>query len=67
MDLVLSNILSGGKVGVWLRSGIRHVMFVGYQRIFASFPHKAFAHQKYTKVPSYIILLMSTIVMRSLI
>ena len=52
---------------VWLRSGIRHITFLGYQRICSSFLHKAFTHKKDTQVPSYIIFTMSRIVMRSLI
>ena len=33
MDLGLSNILSGVKVDVWLCFGLRHIMFLGYQKI----------------------------------
>ena len=52
LDLVLSNIISGLKVGVLFNSVIRNIMFIGYQSICASFPHKAFSHQKYARVPS---------------
>ena len=37
-------ILSGVKVDVGLRSRIRHIMFLVYQVICASFTHKEFAH-----------------------
>ena len=67
MDFELSNILSGVKVYVWLRSGFRHIMFLVYQRICASFPHKEFALQKDTRVPWYLIIMMSMMTMQSLI
>ena len=67
MDLVLSNILSGVKVDVWLSSGISHIIFLGYQIICASFTYKAFIHQKDKGVPSYIIFMMSMIVMWGII
>ena len=67
MDLGLLNILSGVKVDVWFRSGLRHIMFLGYQTICASFPHKAFAHHKDTRVPSYLIFIISMMVMQILI
>ena len=67
MDLVLSNIISGVKVYVWLNYGIRHIMVLGYQRICTSFPHNLFAHQKYTRVHSYIIVTMIRIFLRNFI
>ena len=42
-------------------------MFLGYQRICAQFTHKAFAKHKDTRVPSYLVFMMSTIVSGSLI
>ena len=41
--------------------------FPGYQMICASFTHKEFAHQNYTRVPSYLFVTMIMMVMRSLI
>ena len=49
------------------RSGIRHIMFLGYKSICASFTHKAFPHQKDTRVPSYLIVMMSKMVMQRLL
>ena len=44
-----------------------HIMFLGYRRIYASFPHKTFSLQKDKNVPSYLIVVMRMIVMRDLI
>ena len=52
LDLGFLNILSGVKVHIRLCSGLRHIIFLGYQTICASFNHKEFAHKKDTRVPS---------------
>ena len=52
---------------VRLVSLLRHIMFLGYQRICKSFCHKEFTHQKDTRVPSFPIVMMSMIVTRNLI
>ena len=52
---------------ILLHSGLRHITFLGYQSNCASFPHKAFAHQKDTRVTSYLVFMMSMMVMCSLI
>ena len=44
-----------------------YIMFVGYQSIFASLPHKAFTHKKDKRVPSSLIFMMSKMVMWRLI
>ena len=54
---------SGVKMDIWLRSGTRHIIFLGYKNIGASFPHKAFENEKYTRVPNYIIVIMSMLFM----
>ena len=65
MYLELSSILSVVKVEVLLRSGIRHIMFLGYQNICTLLYHKASEHQKYKKVTLYLTIMMSMIAMQS--
>ena len=52
LNLKILSILSGLKVDEWLRSSIRHILFLGYQSICESYTYNKFSHQKFKSVPS---------------